>query len=350
MVRETDGDALPREARQRRARGEGRLRHRAHVHARRHSSRRRTRIPGRAARRHRLLQLQSCQPRHPDERLLRRRDRRRERDESERREHAHEPRRGLLRHRAADDELDLPQRRGAERRGREVTPDEPLCAPDIRSSVRQGRRHVRHLAPHVPARGRHGGRLHRAVEIRSSSRRRHRRAVLALGLHRHRLLRLQPPHGVEAVGHPREYDPSQKTTRRSAARWRRASISRSSSASASTSTTSTVNASTASRNTSSASSARSASTASSSGSVRAEKAVIAHLSYGFVFSEQFRLEAFYDHGLIDRQASPAIAASRSRASASPDRPSARGARCCASTSARRSAATRRTASWRTSCF
>ena len=35
-----------------------------------------------------------------------------------------------------------------------------------------------------------------------------------------------------------------------------------------------------------------------SGSVRAEQAVIAHLSYGFVFSEQFRLEAFYDHGLI----------------------------------------------------
>ncbi len=40
-----------------------------------------------------------------------------------------------------------------------------------------------------------------------------------------------------------------------------------------------------------------------SGSVRAEKAAIGHLSYGFVFSEQFRLEAFYDHGLItDRTA------------------------------------------------
>ncbi|MGZ4779013.1 MAG: hypothetical protein ACXV5L_07435, partial [Thermoanaerobaculia bacterium] len=36
-----------------------------------------------------------------------------------------------------------------------------------------------------------------------------------------------------------------------------------------------------------------------SGSVRAEKAIIGHLSYGFVFSDQFRLEAFYDHGLID---------------------------------------------------
>jgi hypothetical protein len=35
-----------------------------------------------------------------------------------------------------------------------------------------------------------------------------------------------------------------------------------------------------------------------SGSVRAEKAVIGHLSYGLVFSDQFRLEAFYDHGLI----------------------------------------------------
>jgi hypothetical protein len=36
-----------------------------------------------------------------------------------------------------------------------------------------------------------------------------------------------------------------------------------------------------------------------SGSVRAEKAILAHISYGFVFSQQFRLEAFYDHGLID---------------------------------------------------
>jgi hypothetical protein len=36
-----------------------------------------------------------------------------------------------------------------------------------------------------------------------------------------------------------------------------------------------------------------------SGSVRAEKAVLAHASYGFVFSDQLRLEAFYDHGLID---------------------------------------------------
>ncbi len=36
-----------------------------------------------------------------------------------------------------------------------------------------------------------------------------------------------------------------------------------------------------------------------SGSVRAEKAIIGHISYGFVFSQQFRLEAFYDHALID---------------------------------------------------
>ena len=36
-----------------------------------------------------------------------------------------------------------------------------------------------------------------------------------------------------------------------------------------------------------------------SGSVRAEKAVIGHLSYGFVFSEQFRIEAFYDHAVLD---------------------------------------------------
>ena len=35
-----------------------------------------------------------------------------------------------------------------------------------------------------------------------------------------------------------------------------------------------------------------------SGSVRADKALITHVSYGFVFSDQFRLEAFYDHGLI----------------------------------------------------
>ena len=39
-----------------------------------------------------------------------------------------------------------------------------------------------------------------------------------------------------------------------------------------------------------------------SGSVRAEKAMLGHLSYGFVFSDQIRLEAFYDHGLItDRE-------------------------------------------------
>ena len=36
-----------------------------------------------------------------------------------------------------------------------------------------------------------------------------------------------------------------------------------------------------------------------SGSVRAERAILSHLSYGFVFSEQFRMEAFYDHGLLD---------------------------------------------------
>ena len=36
-----------------------------------------------------------------------------------------------------------------------------------------------------------------------------------------------------------------------------------------------------------------------SGSVRAERAVIGHLSYGFVFSDQFRLEAFYDHAMLD---------------------------------------------------
>ena len=36
-----------------------------------------------------------------------------------------------------------------------------------------------------------------------------------------------------------------------------------------------------------------------SGSVRAERAVIGHLSYGFVFSEQFRIEAFYDHAVLD---------------------------------------------------
>lgn len=36
-----------------------------------------------------------------------------------------------------------------------------------------------------------------------------------------------------------------------------------------------------------------------SGSVHAERAIIGHISYGFVFSQQFRLEAFYDHALID---------------------------------------------------
>jgi hypothetical protein len=38
-----------------------------------------------------------------------------------------------------------------------------------------------------------------------------------------------------------------------------------------------------------------------SGSVRADKAIIGHLSYGFVFSDQFRMEAFYDHGLVDNR-------------------------------------------------
>jgi len=38
-----------------------------------------------------------------------------------------------------------------------------------------------------------------------------------------------------------------------------------------------------------------------SGSVRAEKAILGHLSYGFVFSDQLRLEAFYDHGLLDNR-------------------------------------------------
>ena len=38
-----------------------------------------------------------------------------------------------------------------------------------------------------------------------------------------------------------------------------------------------------------------------SGSLLADRAILGHLSYGFVFSEQFRLEAFYDHGLIDNK-------------------------------------------------
>jgi hypothetical protein len=36
-----------------------------------------------------------------------------------------------------------------------------------------------------------------------------------------------------------------------------------------------------------------------SGSIRAEKMILGHLSYGFVFSEQFRIEAFYDHAVLD---------------------------------------------------
>ena len=38
-----------------------------------------------------------------------------------------------------------------------------------------------------------------------------------------------------------------------------------------------------------------------SGSLLADRAILAHLSYGLVFSEQFRVEAFYDHGLIDNK-------------------------------------------------
>ena len=40
-----------------------------------------------------------------------------------------------------------------------------------------------------------------------------------------------------------------------------------------------------------------------SGSLRAEKALLGHISYGLVFSQQFRLEAFYDYGLFDDKAS-----------------------------------------------
>ena len=36
-----------------------------------------------------------------------------------------------------------------------------------------------------------------------------------------------------------------------------------------------------------------------SGSVQAERAILGHLSYGFVFSDQFRMEAFYDQALLD---------------------------------------------------
>jgi hypothetical protein len=40
-----------------------------------------------------------------------------------------------------------------------------------------------------------------------------------------------------------------------------------------------------------------------SGSVRAEKMTLGHLTYGFVFSDQFRIEAYYDHALVtDRTA------------------------------------------------
>ena len=33
--------------------------------------------------------------------------------------------------------------------------------------------------------------------------------------------------------------------------------------------------------------------------MRAERAFIGHLAYGFVLSEQFRVEGFYDHALVD---------------------------------------------------
>jgi len=36
-----------------------------------------------------------------------------------------------------------------------------------------------------------------------------------------------------------------------------------------------------------------------SGSVHAEKMILGHLTYGFVVSDQFRLEAYYDHALVD---------------------------------------------------
>ena len=33
--------------------------------------------------------------------------------------------------------------------------------------------------------------------------------------------------------------------------------------------------------------------------VQAERMIIGHLSYGFVISEQFRIEGFYDHAVVD---------------------------------------------------
>ena len=40
-----------------------------------------------------------------------------------------------------------------------------------------------------------------------------------------------------------------------------------------------------------------------SGSVRAEKMTLTHLTYGFVFSDQFRIESYYDYALVtDRTA------------------------------------------------
>jgi hypothetical protein len=39
-----------------------------------------------------------------------------------------------------------------------------------------------------------------------------------------------------------------------------------------------------------------------SGSVRMERGFLGHLSYGFVFSDQFRMEAFYDHAVLDDKA------------------------------------------------
>ena len=165
-------------------------------------------------------------------------------------------------------------------------------------ALRQDRRLVRRRPPHLSAIRGHGAWLRGSVGyVRALAF--HRAAVRAVGLHAHRLLRLQPPHLVGTVGQsgrvqPESEDvhPLRRVLRKAfyLPRFQRIGLDlnyldgqrldRFSKYELGFFGTQRIH-------------------GIKSGSVRAEKAIIGHLSYGFVFSDQFRLEAFYDHGLLD---------------------------------------------------
>ena len=302
MVRETRPKGLRylEKNADRRARRQRRLRLLAHVPPRRHSSRCRAAISGRSARRHRLLQLRSSAHRHPDECLLRGRGPRRERHESERRQHAHEHRRRLFRHRPADDAVALSQRDRAQGRGREVAATvADRSAPAIRScsSARSTSRSASRTsltAARTTRRRPSSCRPSTFVISPSVDAQYARWGGGVTGFYDYNQRTSWKPWGNLA-----EYDPKQKSFTDFGGslgksfylpKFQRIGVEvnyldgthldRFSKYELGFFGTQRIH-------------------GIRSGSVRAEKMILGHLTYGFVFSDQFRLEAFYDHGLID---------------------------------------------------